>query len=123
MLLIAIDTSHSSGSFTLAEGRSQSLHVLETAQVAGGTFSAQLIPTIASALQANDREPQQLSGICVSVGPGSFTGLRIGLAAVKGLAEVFAKPIAAVSMLEALAVLSPATGKVLTVMDARRSEF
>ena len=55
-------------------------------------------------------------------GPGSFTGVRVGLAAIKALAEVLQKPIAAVSMLEAIVVSSPAQGKVIAVMDAGRGE-
>jgi tRNA threonylcarbamoyladenosine biosynthesis protein TsaB len=123
MLIIAIDTSQPKGSVTLAAERSGSLQVLQTVAVEGGTFSAQLIPAVASLLKEHGREPLELAGICASIGPGSFTGLRIGLAAVKGLAEVLQVPIAAVSMLEALAVLSPTHGRLITIMDARRSEF
>jgi tRNA threonylcarbamoyladenosine biosynthesis protein TsaB len=60
----------------------------------------------------------------VAAGPGSFTGLRVGLAAVKGWAEVHDKPIAAVSSLEAVAVQSSAPGKwVAPVLDARRGQI
>jgi tRNA threonylcarbamoyladenosine biosynthesis protein TsaB len=123
MLIVAIDTSQPNGSVTLAEGAYDSLHVLETVDVEGGTFSAQLIPRIARLLQAHGKQPEDIDGICAAKGPGSFTGLRIGLAAVKGLAEVLGKPIAGVSMLEALAEMSAEEGHLLAVMDARRSEF
>ncbi len=60
----------------------------------------------------------------VAAGPGSFTGLRVGLTAVKGWAEVFGKPIAAVSALEAVAAQSSAkAARVAAVMDARRNEL
>lgn len=60
----------------------------------------------------------------VAAGPGSFTGLRVGLAAVKGWAEVFGKPIAAVSTLEAVAAQSRSRANtVVAVMDARRNEL
>ncbi len=60
----------------------------------------------------------------VAAGPGSFTGLRVGLAAVKGWAEVFGKPIAAVSALEAVAAQSRCcSARVISVMDARRREL
>ncbi len=60
----------------------------------------------------------------VAAGPGSFTGLRVGLAAVKGWAEVYGKPIAAVSALEAVAMQSRSrAATVASVMDARRKEF
>jgi tRNA threonylcarbamoyladenosine biosynthesis protein TsaB len=60
----------------------------------------------------------------VAAGPGSFTGLRVGLAAVKGWAEVHSKPIAAVSALEAVAMQSSAPGRwVAPVLDARRGQI
>ena len=55
-------------------------------------------------------------------GPGSFTGLREGLAAITALAEVLQKPIVAVSLLEVLAFASDANGSVLAVLDAGRGE-
>jgi tRNA threonylcarbamoyladenosine biosynthesis protein TsaB len=60
----------------------------------------------------------------VAAGPGSFTGLRVGLTAVKGWAEVHGKPVAAVSALEAVAVQCSAPGKwVAPVLDARRGQI
>jgi tRNA threonylcarbamoyladenosine biosynthesis protein TsaB len=60
----------------------------------------------------------------VVAGPGSFTGLRVGLAAVKGWAEVYRKPIAAVSALEAVAAQAREAGLfVVPVLDARRSQI
>jgi tRNA threonylcarbamoyladenosine biosynthesis protein TsaB len=59
----------------------------------------------------------------VAVGPGSFTGLRVGLAAVKGWAEVYRKPIAAISGLEAIAVQSHSPDSLLIgATDARRGQ-
>ncbi len=60
----------------------------------------------------------------VAAGPGSFTGLRVGLAAVKGWAEVYEKPIAAISGLEAVAVQSHSAVPLLVpVLDARRGQI
>jgi tRNA threonylcarbamoyladenosine biosynthesis protein TsaB len=60
----------------------------------------------------------------VAAGPGSFTGLRVGLAAVKGWAEVYRKPIAAVSALEAVAVQAHSNAALIVpVLDARRGQL
>jgi len=118
MLLLAIDTSQKNGSVTLAHAGKP----IETVAVEGGMFSAQLVPTIASLLAKHDIGRSQIEGFTVCVGPGSFTGLRIGLAAVKGFAEVLKRPIATVSALEAVASLS-AVPHVIAVLDAGRKEL
>jgi tRNA threonylcarbamoyladenosine biosynthesis protein TsaB len=65
-------------------------------------------------------ELAQIELFAVTAGPGSFTGLRVGLSAVKGWAEVYRRPIAAVSGLEAVAVQAQGSGQVLAaVVDAR----
>jgi tRNA threonylcarbamoyladenosine biosynthesis protein TsaB len=58
----------------------------------------------------------------VASGPGSFTGLRVGLAAIKALAEVLQKPIAAVSLLEAVSRAAEKKGEVFAALDAGRGE-
>jgi tRNA threonylcarbamoyladenosine biosynthesis protein TsaB len=122
MLLLSIDTSGKSGGITLAQGDENVFHVLESAPIAGGTFSAQLVPTLAALLQKHGFTVGDIGGFVAVSGPGSFTGLRVGLSAVKGLAEVLKKPIAIISLLEALAVLSEKQGKVVTALDAGREE-
>ena len=122
MLLLGIDTSGKSGGITLAEGDAQSFRAVESCPIAGGTFSAQLVPTIAALLERHGYDAQDLDGFAVASGPGSFTGLRVGLSAVKGLAEVLNKPIATVSLLEALAVSSGQQGRIAAALDAGRSE-
>ncbi|HJX84103.1 MAG TPA: tRNA (adenosine(37)-N6)-threonylcarbamoyltransferase complex dimerization subunit type 1 TsaB [Candidatus Angelobacter sp.] len=123
MLILAIDTSGKSGGITLAEGDQQSFRTIESAPIEGGTFSAQLVPSVAALLQKHHAAAKDISGFAVASGPGSFTGLRIGLAAVKGLIEVLKKPIATVSLLEALAIASGREGKIATALDAGRSEI
>ena len=64
----------------------------------------------------------------VAAGPGSFTGLRVGLTAAKGWAEVFSKPVVGVSALEAVAAQafpgnSPRAGVVIPILDARRGQI
>jgi tRNA threonylcarbamoyladenosine biosynthesis protein TsaB len=123
MLILAIDTSGKSGGITLAEANTGSFHVVETAAIAGGTFSAQLIPTLAALLKKHGYGVKDLGGFAAASGPGSFTGLRVGLSAIKGLAETLHKPIATVSVLEALASLADREGKVVAAMDAGRKEL
>lgn len=122
MLILGIDTSGKSGGVTLADSGEHSFCVLASAPIAGGTFSAQLVPTVAALLQQHNFGVRDLDGFAVASGPGSFTGLRVGLSAVKGLAEVLHKPIVTVSLLEALATTSPAQGRVISALDAGRSE-
>jgi tRNA threonylcarbamoyladenosine biosynthesis protein TsaB len=66
---------------------------------------------------------RDIGGFSVVSGPGSFTGLRVGLAAVKALAEILEKPIAATSLLEALAHACAEKGNVTAVLDAGRGEL
>jgi len=123
MLLLAADTSGKHGTIALARcGPRDASTVLEVVPLEGGTFSAQLVPQIAVLLSKHGFTKNEIGGFAVVSGPGSFTGVRVGLAAIKALAEVLQKPIAAVSMLEAIAVSSPAQGKVIAVMDAGRGE-
>jgi tRNA threonylcarbamoyladenosine biosynthesis protein TsaB len=124
MLLLTIDTSGKNGSLALAvatEGNPD-VKLLEAVALAGGTFSAQLVPQIAVLLAKHGHTKSDLAGFAVVSGPGSFTGLRVGLAAIKALAEVLQKPIAAVSLLEAVAASSVKRGRVLAALDAGRAE-
>src|SRR5271169_1735024 len=128
MLLLAIDTSGKQGSIALAQAGEPSadggdFEVIEIAPLAGGTFSAQLIPQVSELLSSNGFMKTAIGAFAVAAGPGSFTGLRIGLAAVKALAEVLGKPIAAVSLLEVCAVTSGAQGKIMAALDAGRGEL
>src|ERR1051326_6445624 len=122
MLLLAIDTSGPSGGLTLAQAEEDSFRVIESAPIAGGTFSAQLIPTLSTLLSKHGHAANDLGGFAAASGPGSFTGLRVGLSAIKGLAEVLHQPIAVVSVLEALATLSDRQGKIAAALDAGRKE-
>jgi tRNA threonylcarbamoyladenosine biosynthesis protein TsaB len=127
MLLLAIDTSGKQGSIALARAGEHSaddddVDVIEVVPLAGGTFSALLVPQIAVLLSSHGFNKHEIGGFAVASGPGSFTGLRIGLAAVKALAEIFEKPIAAVSLLEVCAFASGSHGKIMAVLDAGRGD-
>lgn len=96
--------------------------VYETYLDAGYTHSETLLCLCEGALRAARLAPAQIDVFAAAAGPGSFTGLRIGLAAVKGMAFVNDTPCAAVSTLEALAYSVPLEGTVLCALDARRGE-
>jgi tRNA threonylcarbamoyladenosine biosynthesis protein TsaB len=124
LLLLATDTSGKHGSIALAEcGPQDECMVLEVVPLTGGTFSAQLVPQIAALLEKHGFSKRDIGAFATASGPGSFTGLRVGLAAIKALAEVLEKPIAAVSLLEVIAESSHSRGKVLAVLDAGRNEL
>jgi tRNA threonylcarbamoyladenosine biosynthesis protein TsaB len=125
MLLLAIDTSGRHSSIALAragEGSDDEVELIDTVPLSGGTFSAQLVPQIAALLSSHGFTKLDIGAFAVAAGPGSFTGLRIGLVAAKALAEVLEKPIAAVSLLEACVFTSGAPGKVMAALDAGRND-
>ncbi len=122
MLILAIDTSWKHGSIALGRGDNSSFDLLATAPLTGGAFSAELVPQIAALLARRNLHKQEIEGFAAVAGPGSFTGLRVGLAAIKGLVEVLAKPIATVSVLEAVAIASGVNGRVFVALDAQRRE-
>jgi tRNA threonylcarbamoyladenosine biosynthesis protein TsaB len=123
MLVVAIDTSGRKGSIALCRGDNENLQVLQLTSLEGGTYSAQLMPRIADMLQQNRFSKTDVDGFVVVSGPGSFTGLRVGLATVKGLCEVLQKPLATVSMLEAIVLTHVRAGETVSaVLDAGRGE-
>ncbi len=123
-LLLAIDTSGKNGSIALAQATpgENEISVLEVAPLTGGAFSAQLVPQIAALLEKQGYSKNELGAFAVASGPGSFTGLRVGLAAIKALAEALEKPIVAVSLLEAVARSGTSHGRVLAALDAGRGD-
>lgn len=122
LLILGIDTSGRQGSVALLRAQGEELTTLDRAQLCGGQYSELLLTTIARLLEQHDFQRSSIGLIAVASGPGSFTGLRIAIATVKGLAEAFSIPVAAVSVLEAIALASGRDGKVVAAMDAQRSE-
>jgi tRNA threonylcarbamoyladenosine biosynthesis protein TsaB len=125
MLILSIDTSGKNGSVALARGDAECFGLIASSPVEGGTFSAQLIPQIARLLSENKLKKSDIDAFAAATGPGSFTGLRIGLTAVKGLAEILHKPIAVVSVLEACVLKSGIKyddARVFAALDAQRNE-
>ena len=127
MLILSIDTSGRQGSIALARvedrpAQGGDLDVLEVVPLVGGTFSAQLIPQISELLTKHGFTKHDIGAFAVAAGPGSFTGLRIGLSAVKALGEVLEKPIAAVSLLEVCVFAADAQGRIMAALDAGRGD-
>lgn len=125
MLILAADTSGKQGSIALAlcgAGENCAIDIIEVVPLTGGAFSAELVPRIAALLEKHGYNKNDLEAFAVASGPGSFTGLRVGLAAIKALAEALRKPIVAVSLLEAVACSGAARGRVLAALDAGRGD-
>ena len=117
MRILGFDTSAKAASVALSEdGKLISEFYLDS----GFTHSETVLPMAKAVLDAARITPADVDVFAVNCGPGSFTGLRIGIAAVKALGMSLGKPCAAVSTLEALAYNMQSTGGVIcAAMDAR----
>ena len=124
MRILAIDTSTQAGSIAVLD---DDRVVGEIATWTDETYSSRMfrhLDFLLCELGGAEKMPMSAFDLyAVVAGPGSFTGLRVGLTAVKGWAEVYAKPIVAVSGLEAVAAQARSTGTIAAVMDARRGQI
>ncbi len=120
MLVLGVETSTTQGGVALVgDDRLVSEYLLNVE----ATHSERLLPAIDRMLCEAGVGLDAISGIAVSIGPGSFTGLRIGLSTVKGLAYATGLPVVGVPTLEALAWAVPfAAEQVCPVLDARKHE-
>ena len=118
MSILAIDTATQVSSVAvLKEGRL----LAELTMQGKLTHSETLLPHIEQVLKMAAVAKEELTGIAVSNGPGSFTGLRIGLAAAKAMSYVLGIPLVGVSTLQALAYQLPAPGvRVRCLLDAQK---
>jgi tRNA threonylcarbamoyladenosine biosynthesis protein TsaB len=135
MLVLGVDTCGPSGTVALARVNDLSAETLSKssawnfgqvakllgqAQLEGRTYSATLVSAIDELLTGHDLRLRDVGAIVVVHGPGSFTGIRVGLSAVKGLAEPGQIPVVAVSR---LAVLAAKAGVGSAALDAHRREL
>ncbi|MEG1878147.1 MAG: tRNA (adenosine(37)-N6)-threonylcarbamoyltransferase complex dimerization subunit type 1 TsaB [Pseudoflavonifractor sp.] len=120
MKILALESSAIACSVALCEDE---ILIAQSFQNNGLTHSRTLMPMAAELLKNCGVSLQEVEVIAVAAGPGSFTGLRIGVAAAKGLAWCDQKPCAGVSTLEAMAwTMAHLEGEICPVMDARRSQ-
>ena len=121
VLVLALDTSSPAGSLAVLRGE-KVIGVVSTATAE--VYSSRMFRELEFLLGELSLRMEEFELFAVAAGPGSFTGLRVGLAAVKGWAEVYRKPIAAVSALEAVAVQAHSSAAlVVPVLDARRGQL
>lgn len=120
MNILGIETSTRTGSVALLSERGV---IAEYTLSIDLTHSERLMAAVDRVLADTQTAPGGLDGIGVAVGPGSFTGLRIGVAAAKGLAFALDRPLAAVPTLKALAAgLPQALYPVCPLLDAKKKE-
>jgi tRNA threonylcarbamoyladenosine biosynthesis protein TsaB len=123
-MLLSLNTCGTTASVALgiADRGAEEIRIVATAELAVRTYSARLIPEIAAMLAGQRATLRDIEAIVVVNGPGSFTGIRVGLSTAKGLAEAAAIPLLSLSR---LALLAGASGlpHVLAVVDAGRGEY
>ena len=120
-LLLHIDTAVQTASVCLSDGEA----ILATAVNPSEKESASwLHPAIQNLLQQANRSATDLKAVAVSAGPGSYTGLRVGMSAAKGLCYALSLPLISINTLQmmAAALKNPATDLLCPMIDARRME-
>ena len=117
-LILAVDTTNEHGSLALSEGTRL---IEEVTLHAPSGYSEILFGAIRSLLESHQTSIAGVDLFAAASGPGTFTGVRVGLACVKGLAEAMNKPVAAISNLEAVALFGRKGLRAVT-LDARRGE-
>lgn len=120
MKILAIDTATPSCSVCMMEGYNL---LAELTTETKETHSTRIMPMIQSILNLTGLTINHIDGFAVTIGPGSFTGLRIGISTVKGLALATRKPIVGIRTSDALAYQLPYTSYLIsTMIDARKNQ-
>ncbi|MEG1657930.1 MAG: tRNA (adenosine(37)-N6)-threonylcarbamoyltransferase complex dimerization subunit type 1 TsaB [Oscillibacter sp.] len=121
MKILALETSAKAVSAAVTEGETL---ICSAYQNTGLTHSRTLMPMVEAMLQNAELSMADIAAIAVAAGPGSFTGIRIGVAAAKGLAFAAEKKVVGISTLEAMAWnVKHMDGLILCAMDARRNQI
>ena len=120
MLILALESSAKAASVALCR---DGVLIAQSQQCSGLTHSCTLLPMAEQMLKNTDTKLADVDAIAVARGPGSFTGVRIGVCAAKGMAHATGKPCARVNSLAALAAGLPfVPGVVCPILDARREQ-
>jgi tRNA threonylcarbamoyladenosine biosynthesis protein TsaB len=120
MKILAVETSTLMGGVAVVEDEDV---ICELTLSVGETHSAQLMPAVDFVLKTAGCRADELDAFAVALGPGSFTGLRIGVSTVKGLAVAATKPVVGIPTLEAMAQAFPYCPRLICPMlDARMKE-
>lgn len=119
-LILSLDTSHLRGSSAVSIG----LELLSSVFFnASDTHSATLLPAVDASLNMAGADLEKIEDFAIVIGPGSFTGLRIGLSTIKAFASIRGRPVYTVSSLELLAAAFPYSSlPVASLVDARRNQ-
>jgi tRNA threonylcarbamoyladenosine biosynthesis protein TsaB len=120
MIVLGIETAGPHGSVALLEADRP---LRQTVITATRQLGAELAPAIQRLLREAGLGPDHPPDlVAVDVGPGSYTGLRIGLAAAKGLAFAWGRPLIGIPTVDALEALAPPTAQLLCALDASRGQ-
>jgi len=122
MLILALDTTTATGSVALLENTRL---LAEINTLSGTSHSARLLRSVDELLKLQSLSVRNIEAFAVAAGPGSFTGIRIGLSTVKALALASGRPVAPVSTLEALALKlkDSQVRLVCPLLDAKKGEI
>ena len=122
-LVLALDTGTACTTVALTRGTMSHGEILATASLVGKiTHSRRLISLVDWIMQQARVDWSMVDAIGVGLGPGSFTGLRIGMATAKGLAAASGRPLVGVSTLDVLAAACESSRMICAVLDARKKE-
>ncbi len=120
MRLLALDSATAFASVALFDGDQV---LAESTWRAERTHTVRLLSEVEALLARVEVDPKELTGLAVTVGPGSFTGVRVGISLAKGLAVGLNLPLWGLGTLEVLAHSAAVHGRILTAIEAGRSRF